>query len=49
MWPLAVETDFDDQPVILNPSDDWIKLLVAPESNIAVAMALTWLMALSMS
>ena len=49
MWLLAVETDFDDGPVSSNPSEDWIKLLFAPESNIAVAMALTLLMASSMS
>ena len=45
MWPLAVETDFDDGPVSSSPSADWTKLLVAPKSNIASSMALTLLMA----
>ncbi len=49
MWPLAVETNFDDGPVSSSPSADWIKLLVAPESNIASLMALTSLMASSMN
>ncbi len=45
MWPLAVETALGDGPVSSNPSADWTKLLVAPESNIASSMALTLLMA----
>ena len=40
-WPLAVETVLDEGPVSSNPSDDWMKLLVAPESNMASLMTLS--------
>jgi hypothetical protein len=43
--PLAVETVLDDGPVSSSPFADWMKLLVAPESNIASFMAATSLMA----
>jgi hypothetical protein len=43
--PLAVETVLDDGPVSSSPSADWMKLLVAPESNIASFIAATSLMA----
>jgi hypothetical protein len=49
MWPLAVVTDFDEGPVTSNPSADWTKLLVAPESNIASWMTRTSWMASSMT
>ena len=39
-WPLAVETVLDEGPMSSNPSADWMKLLVAPESNMASLMAL---------
>ena len=47
IWPLAVETVLDEGPVSSNPSADWMKLLVAPESNMASLMALSkaWLSA----
>ena len=49
IWPFAVETDFDDGPVSLNPSADFMKLLVAPESNIASWMTRTSWMASPMT
>ncbi len=39
IWPLAVETVLDEGPVSSNPSADWMKLLVAPKSNMASLMA----------
>jgi hypothetical protein len=49
MCQLAVETVLDDEPVSSSPSADWMKLLVAPKSNIASFMAATSLMASSMA
>ena len=40
-WPLAVETVLDEGPMSSNPSADWMKVLVAPESNMASLMVLS--------
>jgi hypothetical protein len=40
-WSLAVEIVLDEGPVSSNPSADWMKLLVAPKSNMASLMALS--------
>ena len=37
--PLAAETILDEGPVISKPSADWIKFLIADESNSACFMA----------
>ena len=48
-FPEAVVTDFDEGPMSSNPSANWTKLLVAPESNIASWMTQTSWMASSMT